>query len=393
MEEYLLHHCVTSGVTRTTDDASSWQTSGRAECVLVEENHQAHGSSRVILSAMLKLVVQSSKTTNVLLLTLDSPEVARSTHTSAKLTHIDYSADAANFQPSSFPESQLLEKILQDIKRVEETIKFKEGMSSRPMVVVLDSLNVLLQQISLQQVLRFLRQIRRNTVVGSIITRLNAGAESFEAAQALAAQATALVLVETHSSLTSYPLLSQERRRDIPKGMHGLVKLIWQKKNGRSSESVEYFQVLSNQVHFVATTNVKVSADTSSKSRDLNQTVDSTKSDAKRKCQIDAEPSSILDLNTNKHVNLPVHQEEVTFDLSITAEEQHIKKQVDLPYTHHVQHDNDRGSGGIDDKSGNITGRNQPRLMKETNSRVVDLSIGSQVKQLEIAPYLSAKIS
>lgn len=76
MEEYLLHHCVTSDVYKPADNedhqasASFWQTSGRAECVVVQENRQAYGASRVILSAMLNLVLQSVKTKNVLLFTL-----------------------------------------------------------------------------------------------------------------------------------------------------------------------------------------------------------------------------------------------------------------------------------------------------------------------------------
>ncbi|KAF1774029.1 hypothetical protein GQ600_6008 [Phytophthora cactorum] len=212
MEEFLLHHCVTSEVAKSADNekpqasTSVWQTSGRAECVLVQENRQAHGSSRVILSAMLKLVLQSAKTTNVLLLTLD-------------------------------------------IGSVEAKVELKGVTSARPLVVVLDSLNALLQQTSLQQVLLFFRRLREHALVGSVIARLNAGAESPAAAQALAAQATALVLVETRSSLRSYPLLAKERRREIPKEMHGLVLLVRQKKNGRSSESLEYFQMLPDKVH------------------------------------------------------------------------------------------------------------------------------------------------
>jgi len=72
MEEFLLHHCVTSDAKAAEDGdrPSLWQSSGRAESVLVQENRQANGISRVMLSAVLRLVVQSSKTTKVLLLTL-----------------------------------------------------------------------------------------------------------------------------------------------------------------------------------------------------------------------------------------------------------------------------------------------------------------------------------
>jgi hypothetical protein len=159
----------------------------------------------------------------------DSPQVARGLEASAKFTHVDYSADADTFQ-SSTSSSQLLIKMVRNIESVEAEVALAGATSARPMVVVLDSLNALLQQTSLQQVLQFLRQLRSHAVVGSVVVRLNAGAESPAVAQALAAQATALVLVETRSSLRSYPLLAKERRREIPQGMHGLVLLVRQKK-------------------------------------------------------------------------------------------------------------------------------------------------------------------
>lgn len=149
---------------------------------------------------------------------------------STKLTHVDYSADATNFQSSTFLKSHLMTKMMHDIESAEAKVERKEATSARPMVVVLDSLNALLQQTSLQQVLLLLRRLRGHAVIGSVIARFNASAESPEVAQALAAQATALVLVETRSSLRSYPLLSMERRRDIPQGMHGFVLLVRQKK-------------------------------------------------------------------------------------------------------------------------------------------------------------------
>lgn len=357
MEEYLLHHCVTSRMAKSVDNVSSLPIPGRSEFVLVQENHQAHGSSRVILSAMLKLVIQSFKTTNVLLLTLDSPIVAQSVGTSAKLTHIDYSADAANFELS---EMQLLPRILRDIQSVEEKVEVKGVMSPRPMVVVLDSLNALVQQTSLQQVLLFLRQLREHAVVGSVITRLNASAESIKATRALTAQATALVLVETRSSLRSYSLLSQDRRREVPKEMHGLVLLVWQKKNGRSNESIEYFQVLSDQVHFVATTfNGSVPADAALKIRD--GTKKPLMKPSKQHSQVDASTAdSTADLDYRKSALLPVRQEEMSFNLSISAAEQQAKKQVKLPYEHQGagQMNSDCSIDGIGSKCEKITGDN-----------------------------------
>eukprot|EP00644_Phytophthora_capsici_P008594 jgi/Phyca11/506537/fgenesh2_kg.PHYCAscaffold_20_\ len=273
---------------------------------------------------MLKLVLQSAKTTNVLLFTLDSPQIAESLGDLAKLTHVDYSADAANFQ-SSTVKSQLLAKMVHAIETVE--VKLKGATSARPVVVMIDSLNVLLQQTSLQQVLLFLRQLRGRALIGSVIARLNAGAETSEASQALAAQATAVVLVETRSSLRCYPVLSKERRREIPKEMHGLVLLVRLKKNGRSSESVEYFKAQSGNVQFIAATDVDkhtLAVKAATTTTNVSTTADTKKSEFKR--------------NTGQ-APLPVRQEEVSFNLSISAAEQRAKNQVQLPYMH-------QGGGG-----------------------------------------------
>ncbi|KAG1700817.1 hypothetical protein DVH05_011704 [Phytophthora capsici] len=346
MEEFLLHHCVTSDTAKSVGNeesqasASVWQASGRAECVLVQENRQAYGASRVILSTMLKLVLQSAKTTNVLLFTLDSPQIAESLGDLAKLTHVDYSADAANFQ-SSTVKSQLLAKMVHAIETVE--VKLKGATSARPVVVMIDSLNVLLQQTSLQQVLLFLRQLRGRALIGSVIARLNAGAETSEASQALAAQATAVVLVETRSSLRCYPVLSKERRREIPKEMHGLVLLVRLKKNGRSSESVEYFKAQSGNVQFIAATDVDkhtLAVKAATTTTNVSTTADTKKSEFKRKSQPDAKPTPRpIQIESTGQAPLPVRQEEVSFNLSISAAEQRAKNQVQLPYMH-------QGGGG-----------------------------------------------
>ncbi|ETL83584.1 hypothetical protein L917_16484 [Phytophthora nicotianae] len=348
MEEFLLHHCVTSDVAKSANNeepqasASIWQTSGRAECVLVQENRQVHGASRVILSAMAKLILQSAKTKSVLLLTLESPQVAQRVKTSVKLTHVDYSADATNFQSSTSSKSQLLAKMTQDIESVEAKVELKGATSARPLVIVLDSLNALVQQTSLQQVLLFLRRIRGHAVVGSVIARLNAGAESLGTAQTLAAQATALVHVETRSSLRSYPLLAKERRRDIPKEMHGFVLLVRQKKNGRSTESIEYFQVQSDKVQFVAAGDVDghgISVDSASNAKDVPKPAapSGRKSEFKQKSQSEAKASSTshpIEFESSDQPPLPVRQNEVSFNLSISAAEQRAKSQVQLPYMH-----------------------------------------------------------
>ncbi|OWZ01508.1 hypothetical protein PHMEG_00027085 [Phytophthora megakarya] len=344
MEEFLLHHCVTSDVAKhdcLQTSGSIWQSAARAECVLVQENCQAHGASRVMLSSILDLVLQSAKTTSVLLLTLDSPQVSKAAKASTILTHVDYSTDAPHFHALS-SNSQLLSNMLHDIERVEAKVELKGATSARPMVVVLDSLNVLLQQTSLQQVLLFLRRLRSRTVLGSVIARLNAGAVSPEVAEALAAQATALILVETRSSLCSYPLLSKERRRDIPQRMHGLVLLVRQKKNGRSSESIEYFQVHDESITFITTMDVDSHTPapeptpTSKSITTKAAPTDEKLSEFKRKSkpEVKASLSHPIHLKSSDQIPLPVRQEEVSFNLSISASEQQAKSQVLLPYMH-----------------------------------------------------------
>ncbi|GMF13955.1 unnamed protein product [Phytophthora lilii] len=299
---------------------------------------------------MLRLTLQSARTSKVLLLSLDCPQVAQGVADSTKLEHIDYSANAANFQASALA-SQLLDKVMQDIERVEASVIPKAATSARPMVVVLDSLNVLLQQTSLQHVLLFLRRLRSHTPIGSVIARINAGAESHEVAQALAAQATALVLVETRASLRAYPLLAKERRREIRQGMHGL--------NGRSSESVEYFQGSSNSVAFMSTDDAEANAvvdNTSPKPNEVStkKYIGAKKSDFKRKSQPDVKTASFprtIEREASVQASLPVRQEEVSFNLSISDAEQKAKSKVQLPYTHQgsgkVSGAPNTGNGGV----------------------------------------------
>lgn len=95
----------------------------------------------------------------------------------------------------------------------------------RSVVVVLDSLNVLLEQTSLQKVLLFLRELRQKPHIGSVVVRVNTSAVSGASRQVLASEATAVAQVETPTSLNAYPILAKERRRELPKNMHGFVLL------------------------------------------------------------------------------------------------------------------------------------------------------------------------
>ncbi|KAG7397119.1 hypothetical protein PHYBOEH_001270 [Phytophthora boehmeriae] len=348
MEEFLLHHCVTSATTFSNEQrqpSASWQSAGRAECILVQENRQAHGASRVVMSKMLTLALQSAKISDVLLLTLDSPQIAKGLAASSKLMHADYSSNADHFQSSSSG-PQLIDKMLIDIEQIEAKIEARSGSgekttaSSRPFVVAFDSLNTLLQQTSLRQVLLFLRTLRSHAFTGSVIARLNASAELPEVVQALTAQATAVVLVETRSSLRAYPLLAKERRRDIPQGTHGFVQLVRQKKNGRSSEGIEYFRVQGDTLAIVPAADVD-SRFTESDSKATRKGSSTTVAPLEAEIHTDGVPklqvSSVT--RSSSQAPLPVPQEDMSFNLSISNAEQHAKDQVQLPYMH-------QGSGG-----------------------------------------------
>lgn len=110
---------------------------------------------------------------------------------------------------------------------------------------------------------------------------------------------------------------------------------------------MEYFQVLGDNVKFVATAGVDshaVVAEPTAKHNEVSTKATSTgsrKSEFKRKSQ--SEPYSTSQqahLESFGQAPLPVSQEEVSFNLSISAAEQRAKSQVELPYMH-------QGTGGV----------------------------------------------
>lgn len=107
------------------------------------------------------------------------------------------------------------------------------------MVVVLDSLNVVLEQSPVQKVLLFLRELRQDTRIGSLIVRFNASTQSVATRQLLTSESTVVAIVETPASLNAYPILAKERRREVPKDMHGFVLLLRQKKVTKKRRPVE----------------------------------------------------------------------------------------------------------------------------------------------------------
>ncbi|TYZ60544.1 hypothetical protein PybrP1_008129, partial [[Pythium] brassicae (nom. inval.)] len=309
MEQFFTHKCVTADACDAGDhSASQWSHAARCEFVVVQEHNGALGASRAVLAAALEMMLRSRRTSTVLLFTLDTPRLADAPPDDAeKLVHVDYAGDSALFRAALLQsDGGLLARLRRDVADrlaavSESSVAAEDGDDGnqeqqqqqqqrrprrRSVVVVLDSLNALLEQTSLQQVLRLVRELQQEPRVGSVVVRVNTGAVSSAARQVLASEATAVVQVETPASLSAYPILSKERRREVPKRMHGLVLLQRQKKNGRSSESLESFQIDGTRMRFFTA------------------------------------PA------------LPVRPDEVSFNLSISVEEQLAKSRVQLPYMH-----------------------------------------------------------
>ncbi|GAB9471850.1 hypothetical protein Gpo141_00009048 [Globisporangium polare] len=372
MDEFFTHKCVTSDApapqsptnSSSSNGVSTWSQSARCEFVVVQENQQAHGASRAVLASIVNMTLQSRKTSGVLLFTLHSASLVSTIHPSDKLVHVDYSSDASLYyaslsQPASASDnSQLLARLHDDIRaqletscaahnRLQRSNEFNgESLSSpaagaRAVVVVLDSLNVLLEQSPVQKVLRFLRELRQNPHVGSVIVRFNASTQPTATRQLLTSESTAVAVVETPASLSAYPILAKERRREVPKDMHGFVLLLRQKKNGRSSESVDYFQIDGDHMRFFTAAQAeKKKLESAEKAVSKASSESSQASEHRSSSSLSATPSSASSQTQNKHHHqaaLPVRQEEVSFNLSISVEEQLAKSRVQLPYMHQGQ--------------------------------------------------------
>lgn len=151
----------------------------------------------------------------------------------------DYSGDTSLFRALLDEENEvsLLRRLEDDVDEFTSSYKATSGLrvdslSARPLVVAIDSLNVLLQYHSQLEVQLFIKMLRANPLIGCVIARLDVSAATSAHVQALSSAATALVLVETPSSLSSYSILAKERQREIPKSMDGFVQLIRLKKVG-----------------------------------------------------------------------------------------------------------------------------------------------------------------
>jgi hypothetical protein len=154
-----------------------------------------------------------------------------------KLEICDYSGDVSLFRGllDESCASLLIDKLERDVDAFTsaydaESSQTSPALSSRPLIVAIDAFNVLLQSHSLVQVLLFLKNLRANPLIGSVIARIDASAQPQATTQVLAGVATALVMVETRASLNAYSVLAKERQREIPKTMDGLVQLVRLKK-------------------------------------------------------------------------------------------------------------------------------------------------------------------
>lgn len=294
---------------------------------MVQENAHAHGASRAVLSSILSMTTSSNKPSRVIAITLEPSLIQDGNIHHKKLTVLDFTSDWAVVEASFSDDPQQQPSPLLTLiqERLETTLAHTttshQSASARPTVVAVDSLNVLLEMYNMQRVLQWLRQLRRDRRIGSVVFRLNASALLSPAAptvtvQSLAHEATAVVQVETHTSLQAYPILAKERRRQIPKRMQGLVLLLRKKKNGRTSESVEYFQVVDGSVVYSSCDHDEVqSTTTTSSSSTTAPTTPSAPAVASKKA-------------------LPVRADEMSFNLSISEEEATAKSKVELPYMH-----------------------------------------------------------
>lgn len=165
----------------------------------------------------------------------DAPLLLDTISASSKLVYVDYSSRTslarALLQPRGA--SQTSDASLLATLHAEITARLAAAPTApagRSVVVAIDSVNALLAHHTLQDVVQFLQQLRQTLRIGSVVFRLNASAAPRGVQQALAAASTAVALVETPSSLRAYPLLAKERRREVPKHMHGLVLLLRHKK-------------------------------------------------------------------------------------------------------------------------------------------------------------------
>lgn len=110
-------------------------------------------------------------------------------------------------------------------------------------------------------------------------------------------------------------------------------------QNGRSSESVDYFQIHGTRMTFVPAANAAAAAPSTPQQQTVTlQTADSARDAASASS---ARPETVASCSfVSSAVTggptpaLPVRQEDVSFNLSISVEEQLAKSRVQLPYMH-----------------------------------------------------------
>lgn len=105
---------------------------------------------------------------------------------------------------------------------------------------------------------------------------------------------------------------------------HFLMNSVSYCKNGRASESLEYFQIIGNAMSFYT---AERATETKSQQAALVAKSQASSSEA------DKTPS-MASLSITPQAILPVRPEDVSFNLNISLEEQLAKRNVQLPYTH-----------------------------------------------------------
>ncbi|OQR95571.1 hypothetical protein THRCLA_07753 [Thraustotheca clavata] len=202
------------------------------ELVLIEESLAANGIGRLIMDQSLSL------TTSVPLfyIQLENQKALNS-------VTLNYSEDLAGW---------LSKEPLDLLQRIENDVK--AAVNSTPSVLVIDSLSPLLQTYALHSVLRLLHTLQKLPNTIGLVARYNASLYENQISQALRAQATTYLLVETHASIAAYHFLSKESKRFIPTSMHGMILMIRKSKSGKLTEAITYFN---ESLQFVASTDIQ----------------------------------------------------------------------------------------------------------------------------------------
>ncbi|CCI40185.1 unnamed protein product [Albugo candida] len=176
---------------------------------------------------------------------------------------------------------------------------------SNSAVVIFDALTPLLEDHQVADVVSFLQRLRKNTAIGSVIARHSTSCVSKSSSFALASNASALLWIETISSIQAYPVLAKERRQTIPTGKDGFILTIRNKNNGMSSETMESFRIDDSQLSL------------------------------ERMDNPEAEQDNTMDIASG---DTRAHTKNLTFNVHTSDVEKIAKQKMKLPYQHRGSH-------------------------------------------------------